>query len=149
HLVVSRTLLINAENRRLHRRVARLDQVARALRVRWKPVGYRDNQRVAARAEAQIERAGVDEHPVAWLRAAGQVRVSQRAHENPGDGDLEFHRAAPLPPEGGDLTATPLDHNLTLTACENRYAPCPEGVDNTPCARLSTVPSMAGTGSVG
>ncbi len=69
HLVVRRALLVGAEHGGLQRRVARLDQVPGAGRVGGQPVGQRHHQRVAAGAQAERERAGVQQQPVAGLRA--------------------------------------------------------------------------------
>ena len=82
-LVVRRPLLVRAEHGSLQRRVAGLDQVAGQLGIGRQPVGDRDHQRVTAGAQAQVERRGVEQHPVAGPRTAGQRRVSQRPHLRP------------------------------------------------------------------
>ena len=58
-------LLVGAEDHRLQRRVAGLDQVAGRRRdVSRQPVGQRGDQGVAARAEVPGEGADREQHPV-------------------------------------------------------------------------------------
>ena len=69
HLVVGRVLLVGTEHGGLQRRVPRLDQVARAGRIRGEPVGQRHDQRVAAGPQAERERAGIQQQPVTGFAA--------------------------------------------------------------------------------
>ena len=80
HVVVRRALLVRAGHGGLQRRVAGLDQVAGERGVGRQAVGDRDDQGVAAGAEPQIERGGVEQHPVAGPGEPGQRRVGERPH---------------------------------------------------------------------
>ena len=78
-LVVRRLLVVDAQDHRLQRGVARLDQVTRSgRRVGGCAVGQRDHERVAAGAEPAGQGGDVEQDPVADLRAADQ-RPGRRA----------------------------------------------------------------------
>ncbi len=116
HVVVRRSLLVRAEHAGLQRRVAGLDQVAGQHRVGRQPVRDRDHQGVAAGTQAQVERGGVDQDPVARLGIAGQRRVGQRPHRRGRavHRHVEFDRTGPLPACPADHAVPPSDHPRTL-----------------------------------
>ena len=109
-----RALLVRAEHAGLQRRVPRLDQVAGLVTVRRQPVGQRHHQRVPAGAQPHLERADVEQHPVAGLRAAGERGVGQRPDRRALDGHVDLDRARPLPPQAGNHAAAPPDHEGRL-----------------------------------
>ena len=96
-LVVRRALLVGAGHHRLQRQVPRLDQVpGRLRRLGADPaarVEDRDHQRVAAGAQAAVQRRDVEQHPVAHRRSRREVGVRQRPHRRrgvgPGGGQLD------------------------------------------------------------
>ena len=110
-VVLGGVLLVHAQHAGLERGVPGLDQVPGPGRVIWQPAGHRDDQRVAAGAQAELERASVQQHPVAGLRAAGQRGVGQRPHRRARDVHVQLYRAIPGPPEGRNLATTPPDHS--------------------------------------
>jgi len=73
-------------------------------------VGERDHQGVAAGAEAEIERRGVQQDPVAGPGEPGQGRVGERPHRRPVHRHVELDRARPLPPRPADRAVPPCDH---------------------------------------
>src|SRR6202167_1596015 len=109
-LVVRGILLVGAENGGLQRRVPRLDQVPGTVTIRRQPVPQRDDQRVPVGSQTQMQRAGIEQHPVPRLRAAGQLRVGERPDRCAVDGHLDLDRAGPLLPQGGYHPTAPPDH---------------------------------------
>ena len=95
YVVVRGVLLVRTQHHRLQRRVASLDQVTVLRRVRRQPIRYGDHQRVPARPQALVERADVQQHPVAGDRRTDQVRVGQSAHSLRTDRHSQFNCARP------------------------------------------------------
>src|SRR5580692_9251132 len=119
-LVVRGALLVGAEDGGLQRRVSRLDQVAGAVPIRRQPVRQRDHQRVPAGSQAQMQRTGIEQHPVPRLRPAGELRVGERPDRCAVDGHLGLDRAGPLPPQGGHHPAAPPDHEGRVVDARSR-----------------------------
>jgi hypothetical protein len=113
-VVVRRPLLVGAGHDRLQRRVAGLDQVAAGAGVGRQAVGDRHHQGVAAGAEPEIERRGVQQDPVAGLGEPGQGGVGQRPYERPVHRHVKLDRARPLPPRPADRAVPPCDHAGSL-----------------------------------
>ena len=78
-VMVRRALLVSAQHGGLQRGVPGLDQVPVQHRVGRQPVRDGDHHRVTAGAEPQVQRGGVEQHPVAGLRQPGQRGVTQGA----------------------------------------------------------------------
>ncbi len=113
--------LVDAEHDRLQRRVPGLDQVAGvpvrgAGRVRGQAVGQRDHQGVTAGAQAQRQRAGVEQHPVADGRLADQVGVGQRAQWPARHLGGQFQGTAPPAAERGHQPVPPENHGHDVNA---------------------------------
>jgi hypothetical protein len=108
-----------SEHGSLQRRIAGLDQVAGQFRVGRQPVGDRYHQGVSAGAQAEVERCGIDQHPVARPGTAGQRRVGQRPHRPPlgrcaVHRNVELDRAWPFAARPADRGVPPCDHPGTL-----------------------------------
>ena len=122
HLVVRRALLVGAGHHGLQRGVAGLDQVAGQLRVGRQAVRDGDDQGVSAGTEREIERRGIQQHPVAGQREPGQCRVGQRPHRRPVHQYVKLDRAWPLPPRAADRAVPPCDHAGSLQAAGTALA---------------------------
>ncbi|GAA1544517.1 hypothetical protein GCM10009741_54910 [Kribbella lupini] len=83
-------------------------------RVGGEAVGDRDDERVAAGAEAAVERADVEQHAVALLRLTDEVWIGQGLDALLRDAHPQLLRAGPRAPELGHHTFTPTDHTPTL-----------------------------------
>src|SRR5436305_8591600 len=96
-----RVLLVGGQHRRLEWRITRLHDVSGALTVGRQPVRNRDDERVAARAERQLEGRDVEQDPVADLGNAdervvtecGDLAVARRDHELAHGGRARTHLA--------------------------------------------------------
>ena len=112
-LVVPTLLLVDAENHRLQRRVAGLDDVpAGGLWNRGQSVGDGDDHRHAARPETAVDRVGVHQHPVADDRFSDEVCVGQRCdlHLGLAEGNGYPSSARPAVVQGRHDTLSPRDH---------------------------------------
>ena len=110
HVMVGRALLVRAEHGGLQRRVPALDQVAGERRIGRQAVGHRHHERVTARAQAQVERGGVEQDPVAGPGGPGERRVGERQDRGTVHRHVELDRAGPLAPRPADHPVPPCDH---------------------------------------
>ena len=83
---------------------------------RRQPVRDRHHERVPAGAEAALERAHVQQHPVADTRRPDQRRVRKRANRRPVHGYHDFGSSGPFAPQRRDSSASPSDHDGRLAA---------------------------------
>jgi hypothetical protein len=123
HVVVGRSLFVRAEHGRLQRRVTALDQVAREHGVGRQAVGNRHHEGVAAGAEIEVGRGGVEQHPVAGAGAPGERGVGERYHRRPVHRHVKLDRAGPLAPRPADHPVPPCDHPGSLTVLASAASP--------------------------
>jgi hypothetical protein len=116
HVVVRRSLLVGPGHGHLQGRVAGLDQVAGQSGIGRQAVGDRDHQGVAAGPEPEIERRGIEQHPVAGLGEPDQGRVGQRPHLRLAHRHVKLDRTGPLTPRPADRAFPPRDHVGSLQA---------------------------------
>ncbi len=114
HVVVGRSLFVRAEHGRLQRRVTPLDQVASEHGVGRQAVGNRHHEGVTAGAEIEVERGGVEQHPVAGPGAPGERRVGERHDRHPVHRHVKLDRAGPIAPRPADHAVPPCDHPGSL-----------------------------------
>ncbi len=129
-LMMRRALLVRAEHGRLQRRVAGLDQVTRARRVVRQPVRNRDHERITAGAKPELERRGVEQHAVTWLRPAGQFGIRQSTGRRAAgllDQHVELRRTRPLTRHRGNDAAPPSDHLGRVASDTGKGARCRGG----------------------
>ena len=113
--VVRRRLrVVGAQDHRLQRRVARLDQVPGPVVVGRQPVGHRGDHGAAAGAEPAGQRTRRQQHPVADLRVADERRVGQGRQLLAVDVDVEQHDARPAAGPGRHAAVPPAQHRATL-----------------------------------
>jgi len=116
-VVMRRALLVGALDGGLQRRVAGLDQVPGQLGIGGQAVGDRDDHRVPAGAESQVERGGIQQDPVPGLRRAGEARVAQRPQGQAVNVDVEFGRTGPLAARANHRAVPPCDHDRQVNLC--------------------------------
>ena len=95
--VVRRFLGVDAMGADLLRGVARLHQVTVVGGVGWQSIGQRDDHRVAAGAEAELEGRDVEEHDIADPRITDHRRIRDSGGGRALDVDHEFDRTRPRP----------------------------------------------------
>jgi hypothetical protein len=107
HRTVRGRLLVDAEQDRLQRRVAGLDQVARVAvgagrrRIRGQPVRQGHHQRVATGAQAHHQSPDVQQDAVADFGRTGEGRVGQRPDGAFVGCHVDFAGALPVAPDCG------------------------------------------------
>src|SRR5436190_9974717 len=78
------------------------------------PVGDRDDERVATGAEAQVLSGCVEEHPVAGLRHADELRIGERRPSYAVDPHDQFDHTGAYGADADDITPAPVDHPATI-----------------------------------
>ena len=109
-------LLIGARHHHLQRRIPRFHDMSGHIAVGRQPIRDRHHQRVPPGAEPGLERAHVEQHPVADPGRSDQRRIRERANRIPVHGYHEFGSSGPLAPHRRDSPASPSDHGGRVVA---------------------------------